>query len=193
MLDVVISNMKNLPARQSTASVPLHHQTIFPNSRTKLCGLEAYKRQIKLLPEAVSPEEPFFRGFKTLTKETPSKAPAYATCMGAAKWVSGILGRSVTFKDLARRPVFTKLANEMSVFDAAKAVGVRPQTIGRYHRASHSDVSRRAAEVLCNVYLFFNKLKFIFLLYFSHHKKNGRKLNQSPKLQTQRVTWSQKR
>ena len=71
-----------------------------------------------------------------------------ATCRGVAIWASTILGRNVTFKDCARRPVFTKLANAMSVFDAAKAVGVRPQTMAHYHVAQGADVKRQAAEVL---------------------------------------------
>ena len=57
----------------------------------------------------------------------------------------------MTFKDCARRPVFTRLANALSIHDAAKAVGVAPRTMDRYHVAESDDVKARAAKVLAQV------------------------------------------
>ena len=53
------------------------------------------------------------------------------------------------FKDRARRVVLTKPdnSNAVSSYDAAKAMGLRPRTIDRYHVAS-AQMRERAAEVL---------------------------------------------
>ena len=76
----------------------------------------------------------------------------YATVRGVALWVRQVLGRKVTFKDCARRVVFTKLANSkhVSLHDAAKAVGVRPRTMDRYHVGA-DNIQDRAAAILATV------------------------------------------
>ncbi len=60
-----------------------------------------------------------------------------------------LLGRKVTFKDLARRVVFTKLANndEISAADAAKHMGVQKDTIMVYHQKG-KETSDQAARIL---------------------------------------------
>lgn len=150
MLEVVIGTMKNKPAKQQTASSPLHRQLIFKHQDTKLCGVAAYNRQVKLLGSH-KPEDYLFRGIKNLSKAIPQGPPSYSSCRGAAKWAGDLLGRPLTFKDCARRPVFTKLANSLSSYDAAKAMGVKPQTLANYHRASSSSVNHQAANVLRQV------------------------------------------
>lgn len=151
MLEVAIGTMKNQPARQQTAAAPLHKQQIFTHTNAKLCALGAYERQLQLLGSVRNAEGYLFRSLKTFSKNVPANPMSYATCRGAALWVRAELGRDVTFKDCARRPVFTKLANAMSAYDAAKAVGVRAQTIQHYHRAVEGNVLRQAAEVLRQV------------------------------------------
>ena len=55
---------------------------------------------------------------------------------GVARWVSDIVGRPLTFKDVARRAAMTRLANELSlsVQEKAKYFGVATRTMAVYHR-----------------------------------------------------------
>ena len=57
------------------------------------------------------------------------KATRDDTYRGVDWWVTNIVGRIVTFKDIGRRVVMTKLANDptMSGVDAAKYLGVKEQ------------------------------------------------------------------
>ena len=68
---------------------------------------------------------------------------------GVANWVSKVIGRRLTFKSIARRVVFTKLANadEITLHDAAKHVGVQPRTLNVYHQKG-KQVKSKAAMLL---------------------------------------------
>ena len=74
---------------------------------------------------------------------------ARATYRGVAKWVSTVVGRKLSFKSIARQVVMTKLANAdgISTHDAAKHVGVVPQTLAVYHQKGKK-VKTQAAMLL---------------------------------------------
>ena len=78
-----------------------------------------------------------------------NKPTATATYRGVANWVSKVIGRRLTFKSIARRVVFTKLANadEITLHDAAKHVGVQPRTLNVYHQKG-KQVKSKAAMLL---------------------------------------------
>ena len=151
-IELVQGTMKNLQGDQKNVSKPLHKQKILEHTNPKLCGVAAYDRQVKLLGENPDPASFLFRGINVNMKTVPEKQMAYATCRGVSHWLRTIVNRKLTFKDCARRVVFTKLANSNAVssHDAAKAMGVRPRTIDRYHVAG-ADVRDRAAEILAEV------------------------------------------
>ena len=154
MLQVHFGTMKNLQGKQETARKPVHKQKVMQHSSNpKLCAVAAYHRQIRLLGAPNDPDSPFFRGARVYAKTTPLNAATYNVFKGVVSWVRVVLGRPVKFKDCARRPVFTRLANALNVHDVAKAVGVVPRTMDRYHVANEEDVTSRAAAVLLKVRL----------------------------------------
>jgi hypothetical protein len=150
-LDVHIGTMKNKQARHQNVGMPLHKQSIYQHSNPNLCAVAAYKRQLSILPSGYSPKDPLFRSARFFSRQLGMQAPSTHTCAGVALWVSQLIGRKVTFKDCARRPVFTKLVNAMPSYDAAKSVGVQPQSLLPYHRAVASEIKAQAARIMAQV------------------------------------------
>ena len=73
----------------------------------------------------------------------------YATFRGGAEWASKVLGRQLTFKQMSRNVVITKLANSpnLSAYDAAAYMGIQPRTIQNYHKTSATKRAK-ACEIL---------------------------------------------
>jgi hypothetical protein len=139
--------MKNLQPKQSNVGKPAHEQLLLPNPNLKLCAVAAWRRQLNMLPagDSSARDAPFWLSVRVNT--TPgegAKGATYSSFKGAAEWASKVLARKITFKDYSRRPFVTKLANAMGAHDAAKAVGILPRTVDRYHR-SGNDLQPRAA------------------------------------------------
>ena len=150
-LQINFGTMKNLQGNQANANKPAHIQYVMKHANPKLCAIAAHGRQMELIGKASSPSSPMFRGARIYTNSAPPNAATYSIIRGIAQWVRAAVGRPLTFKDCARRPVLTRLANALSVHDAAKAMGVAPRTIDRYHAADGPAVSSKAAAVLAQV------------------------------------------
>ena len=148
---VKFPKMKNRGAKIADVQKELHDQLLLRRDNVKLCAVTAYQRQISLLPNPDDRKAPFARSANVHTKKPGPKGAGYATYRGVAEWVRGELGRALVFKDLARRPVTTHLANALGTTDAAKALGIREKTVARYHR-SGGDLMRWAAEVVRQVW-----------------------------------------
>ena len=75
-------------------------------------------------------------GVRCVSKKLGDDAAGGGIFRGVGKWVAKVLGRKLTFKDLARRVVMTKLANsdEITVADAAKYLGLTMPTLEVYHQ-----------------------------------------------------------
>ena len=149
---VRFGKMKNL---QGGSSKDMHEQLLVPHAQPKLCPIAAYFRQMKLLA-ATNQDDPFFVSrHNGSSKAVPTTAAKEATFKGTINWARKELGRPITFKDCARRPVFTRLLGKMGAHDAAKAVGVVPQTMDRYYAGDPQGVLVKAAEVFWPRYSFF--------------------------------------
>ncbi len=167
-MQVSFGTMKNLQGNQGNVGKAAHKQLMVEHVNRHLCGIAAYKRQIALLGGSPDPASPFFRSARLMTKTAPPNAASVGFTRGLAQWVGAGVGRAVTFKDCARRPVFTRLVNALSVHDAARAVGVIPRTMDKYHVAGLRDVTTRAADVLAQVA---PKASFYQSPNHSHHRK----------------------
>ena len=147
MLTVNFGKMKNL---QGSDSREKHTQLMFPHANDKFCPLAAFSRQLTLLPSK-GPDDAFFLGGNRHSKVPSSTAAKPGTFKGMIEWTREVIGRPVTFRDCARKAVFTRLVNKMGAHDAARAVGVVPRTMDRYHVAQPMDVAYRAAKILAQV------------------------------------------
>ena len=155
-ISVKFANMKNLQPKQENVGKPAHEQLILPHPNVKLCAVAAWQRQLKLMPAAdlSNPNACIWRSMRVWTTSTEDVVdPAtYYSFKGAAAWASKVLERKVTFKDCSRRPLVTRLTDAMGVVAAAKVVGIRPNTVQRYHKADRYDLQRQAATVLNQVF-----------------------------------------
>lgn len=142
---------KAMQANQQNAHKPLRDQLILPRDNPKICGIEAWRRQMAILPDATDPGAWFWRSAGIQTKKPGGRAGP-ATFEGVVNWAKEVLGRGLTFKDVSRRPVVTALVDQLGAHKAAKAVGMRPRNTDRYHRCGADDVRREAAEALQQVF-----------------------------------------
>ena len=150
-LQIHFGTMKNLQGNQANVSKALHKQYLKPHKNSKLCAVAAYHRQLSLVGKPSDLSVPLFRSARFHSKSAPPKEASYNVIRGIALWARAEVGRPITFKDCARRPVLTRLANALPVHEAARAVGVAPRTIDRYHTSNAAEVSTRAAIILAQV------------------------------------------
>ena len=134
-MTIVMGTKKNLPGDVSKVDAALFRQQVFPCNDKRFCPIEAYRRQCSLLEGAPKGEYPF-RAVSYYSKQLGADAPGEGIFCGVGFWASKVLGRKLTFKDVARRVVMTKLANsdEITPADAAKYLGVTIPTLGVYHQ-----------------------------------------------------------
>lgn len=169
-LEVIFGTMKNKRAKQETIGAAPHVQRIYAHANPKLCGVAAYNRQVQLLgQDGPSAGDFLFRTMYHFQRSAPQgrndkKGVHYAMFRGVARWVSATLGRKVTFKDCARRPVATTLADCLPLHQAAKALGVHANTLGVYHRSASNVVANAAAEVLRGLVCPWVPTMFFFIL-----------------------------
>ena len=133
-----IGTMKNRPAGFQSER-DLFDQEVRPCIEDeRFCPIAAYERQCSLDREPNPDTEDYlFRSITSVTSKVLLKKPTSAnTYRGVANWVSKVVDRKLTFKSIARWVVMTKLANanDISLHDAAKHVGVVARTLGVYHR-----------------------------------------------------------
>ena len=80
---------------------------------------------------------PLFISMRCLSSTAPDAPTKESTYRGVALWVSGIVGRHLTFKQISRNVVMTKVANScLSNYDGAAFMGVRVKTLQAYHRSN---------------------------------------------------------
>ena len=137
----MIGNMKNLPADMDHVDRALFQQVLVAGPDAKYCALEALALQFALLEkakEAGRDAQWLFRTVWTYGATLTAQQCGEDTTRGVADWVSKIVGRRLTWKDVARRAAMTRLANDPSVSadDIAKYFGVTRTTVAVYHQAS---------------------------------------------------------
>ena len=140
--------MKNLAGTFANVDRALFKQRVAECPDYRFCAIWWYHKLVSLTPEK---KGPLFHHLKPQSKKFYPDTPrgGYGLCRGVATWVGEVVDRpNLTWKDIGRRPVFTKLANsEITLADAAKYLGVCPKTLGVYHRAA-LNTTNRAATVL---------------------------------------------
>ena len=156
MLTVVVGSMKNLPSDLGRADAAMFKQVIVAGPEEKYCAVAAIQRQQALARKAPqSPEEGqnwLFRNCKLNSVRLGVASTTEETYRGVAKWVSGVLGRKVTFKDVARRAAMTRLANasDVPLAEVAKYFGVHTNTVQIYHQGGRN-MAQLAASILSGV------------------------------------------
>ena len=146
-MTIVMGTMKNLPGDVSKVDAALFRQQVFPCSDKRFCPIEAYRRQCSLL-EGAPKGDYLFRAVRYCSKQLGADAAGDGIFRGVGLWASKVLERKLTFKDVARRVVMTKLANsnEITPADAAKYLGVTTPTLGVYHQ-----MGKAAPNVAANI------------------------------------------
>ena len=145
MLTPVFANMKNLAASLTKIDKALFKLQIVQCIDEWFCAIATFKRQLKLLEDVGEVERNYlFRTSHFWSKTRGTKKSSADTSRGAAIWVSKVLGRHITFKDIARRVAMTKLANDpnISSVDAAKYLGVQVRTPMVYHRKDKESIEK---------------------------------------------------
>ena len=123
-----------------------YSETIFPSPDKCFCAIEAYKRQLALLPQKGN--VPLFRRIKFHQIQLVQERGTTELCQGAADWASKVLKRKLVSKDLARRAAMTKAANSgLPLPKTSKYFKVRPNTMMVYHQASR-DTAHKVAGIL---------------------------------------------
>ena len=166
-LEMHIGSMKNLPATLDKIDSAVFKQTIVrcPDARCndkpptrfytclilRLCAVAAFERQVAMrhIPPGTTSSSPLFCSLNSMQGIMTERPTAYGSFRGAAEWASSVVGRPLTFKQMSRQVVITKLANaaELSAYDATSYVGIQPRTIQSYHRTS-SAKRAKASELL---------------------------------------------
>ena len=161
----VIGTMKNKQGRLEKVEEALFHQMIIQHSDARcvsstvatiyrlpvvrLCAVRAIEHQIQLLGPDAAPDSWLFRSVRNISKELGVQQGHAGLYRGVYQWAQTVLGRQLTFRDMSRRVVMTRLANDpnLSTDDAAKYMGVTTRTISVYHR-TNDERRQMAAEVL---------------------------------------------
>ncbi len=150
-LTVVVGSMKNHDAGFTNADAALFRQVIMPADDPLLCPIAAVDRQ-RALPRGSDQSDPttqwLFRTVRPGDAALSAHQSGEDTYRGVSRWVSACVGRTVTFKDVGRRSVMTRLANSpMPSAEVAKHLRVHRSTIAVYHR-THADTPRDMARIL---------------------------------------------
>jgi hypothetical protein len=150
-MTIVIGSMKNHDTGFTNADAALFRQVITPADDPLLCPIAAVDRQ-RALPRGPDQSDTttqwLFRTVRPGDVALSGQQTSEETYRGVARWVSGCVGRTVTFKDVGRRSVMTRLANSpMPNAEVAKHLGVHRSTIAVYHR-THADTPRDMARIL---------------------------------------------
>ena len=137
----VLGTMKNHQASFDKVDMPLLKVRVHASPDSAVCAVAALERQIALLPAGEPPDAPLFRSTRVWTQTLGTTPLTVEGVRSATQWVSEVIGRPVTTKDIGRRRVFSMLANDPNFSDhqAAKFMSVRPRTVGVYHRAQETD------------------------------------------------------
>lgn len=151
-LTVALGTMKNHQGSLDRVDAQLLKQQVLACADARFCAVAAYARQCALERAAATDgtEDYLFRSCPgPYAKVLGPKQAGVSLFRGVYQWVSKVLDRKLTFKDIARRVVMTKLANapDMSDNDVAKYLHVHPRTVAVYHR-SGATKKQRAAEIL---------------------------------------------
>ena len=142
-----LAKMKNLVPSLSRFDTALFKQQIIERQDERVCAVKGFYRQLELIKKAPVAEPNYL--FRTTFYWSPalgSKGCSENTWVGVYQWVSKVIGRRVTFKDIARRVAMTKLANStmISMPDAAKFLGVQLKTLMVYHRKDKNAANKCA-------------------------------------------------
>lgn len=140
-MTMVLGTMKNLPATMTSVDAALFKQVLVQGDDPDLCPIAALDRQMELLGKCnAKPEENFlFRAASLHAKTVLPKPAGRDIFFSIAGWVSSILGRTLTFKDVGRRAAMTRAANSgVSLQDVAKYFGVHRNTVAVYHKMGNS-------------------------------------------------------
>ena len=125
-MEPIIITMKNLPATLDNVTKALFRQQV-------MCAIASFERQCKLLDLAPSCDKNLL--FRTTRYTMPTlgmKGTGDDTYRGVYTWVSRIIPRPVTFKDIARRVVMMKLANDATIFHLGCASLTHPPRFGSW-------------------------------------------------------------
>ena len=149
--------MKNLPGDMTHLDEKLFTMAITTGPDPRICPVAALDSQLELLAskgEEVPIGMPNYlfrtaRNFGTQILATPASEE---TMRGVAKWAANVVGRTMTFKDMARRSAMSCLVNsgELSIAECARYFHVAPGRLSVYHR-SGADAHVKAAEILAGV------------------------------------------
>ena len=154
-----VGTMKNMPGTLDHVDAKLFSQRVVESDEPLLCPIRAIDSQLRLVQEVDAaagvqdPSQGFLfrtvRNFGITLGTLPTTEEMYR---GVAAWVSSVIGRKLTFKDVARRAAISRLVNSglMSIADCARYFRLHPHTIQVYHRATR-DAPNRAAHILAKV------------------------------------------
>jgi hypothetical protein len=148
-----IGNAKNLQASLESADMEFFQRPIMRSPDPRFCAVEAFQRQKKMVETLDAGENNWL--FRTASKNGKSLLTSQASknlFRAAAEYVSKKIGGRLVWRDVARRSVFTRLANTpgFSVPQTAKFLGVRPDIVNIYHQKKAED-NLRAAEVVAGI------------------------------------------
>jgi hypothetical protein len=114
---IVVGTMKNIPGDLNHVDEKLFTLMITEGVNPQVCPVLAIEAQVALLAKHGAPlpagaPNYLFRSMKCTTmKKIPPQPISKEFFRGISNWVSGVLERPVTFKDLARRAAMSRLVN----------------------------------------------------------------------------------
>jgi hypothetical protein len=148
-----IANAKNVQATLETADMQFFRRPIMKSPDARFCAVEAFKRQLKLVGDKKDAENNWIfraasRNGKALLAEQASKNLFRAGADMVSRKL-GIATGKLVWRDVARRAVFTRLANTpgFSIPQTAKFLGVRPDIVQIYNQELEGDNLRAAKAV----------------------------------------------